>query len=336
MLMPEEWAFLVCDCRCCGDTLDSTRKHHTSLFVVWLQKCGMDKEYIIFKEDGLFGAKNQREEIIILPQYIEMQPFNCGLSLVRNHHYQYAYIDINNKPVIPFGKYTWCDPQFTCGFARVMKYHYLGETNKWGIIDTLGNIVVPLKYDKIWAMKEEFLFSLKAFLDDKEERINLHRLGYKVIFDGLNYICTYSIKAFKELVHCEKLYVKIHPNTRQLFFTYGANMGLISLKGIPKEPVISIVANSSGKVFPLLMEKSDIGKITLSPEKAVFTGLISRATVRKTYFSDYESDEINDTDIWSDSYGDEQAYYDGWSREEIESGLADAFEGEKSNYWNID
>ena len=209
----------------------------------------MDKEYIIFQEDGLFGAKNQRGEIIIPPQYMEMQLFSCGLSLVRNHQYQYAYIDINNKQVIPFGKYSWCDPQFTCGFSRVMEYFYLEEKNKWGIIDTLGNIVVPLIYDKIWAIREEYLFSLRAFLGDKEERINLHLLGNKVIFDGLTYICTYSVEAFKELVHCKKLYVKVQPNTRQLYFTFGANIGFVSLKGMPKKPVISIVANSSGKIF---------------------------------------------------------------------------------------
>ena len=124
------------------------------LFVVWLQKGSMDKEYIIFQEDGLFGAKDQKGKVIIPPQYMEMQPFSCGLSLVRNHQYQYAYIDINNKQVIPFGKYSWCDPQFTCGYARVMEYHYLEEKNLWGIIDTLGSIVAPLKYDKIWAIKE--------------------------------------------------------------------------------------------------------------------------------------------------------------------------------------
>ena len=296
----------------------------------------MDKEYIIFQEDGLFGVKNQRGEVIISPQYMEMQPFSCGLSLVRNHQYQYAYIDINNNQVIPFGKYSWCDPQFTCGFSRVMEYHYLEEKNKWGIIDTLGDIVVPLKYDKIWAIKEEFLFSLKAFLGDKEERINLHLLSNKVIFDGLAYICTYSVEAFKELVHCEKLYVKAQPKTRQLYFTYGANIGFVSLKEIPKEPVISIVANSSGKIFPLLMEKSDIGKTTLFPAKAVSKRTISKTTSHKPSFWDYESEKMNDADDWSDPYGDEQAYYGGWSREDVESGLADAFEGDKSHYWNID
>lgn len=289
----------------------------------------MDKDYIIFQEDGLLGAKNQKGEVVIPPQYMEMQPFSCGLSLVRNHQYQYAYIDINNNQVIPFGKYSWCDPQFTCGFSRVMECHYLEK--KWGIIDTLGNIVVPLKYDRIWTIKEEYLFSLKAFLGDKEEKINLHQLNNKVIFDGLAYICTYSVEAFKELVHCEILYVKVQPNTKQLYFTYGANIGFVSLKGIPKEPVISIVANSSGKIFPLLMEKSDIGKTTLfpakAPAKAVSKRTISKTESHKTSFWDYESEKMNDADNWSDPYGDEQAYYGGWSREDVESGLADAFEG---------
>ena len=45
---------------------------------------------------------------------------------------------------------------------------------------------------------------------------------------------------------------------------------------------------------------------------------------------------MNDADNLSDSYGDEQAYYGGWSREDVESGLADAFEGDESNYWTTD
>lgn len=288
----------------------------------------MDKECIIFQKDGLYGAKNQRGEVFIQPQYVEMQPFSCGLSLVRNYQNQYAYIDVNNKQVIPFGKYSWCDPQFTCGFSRVMEYHYLEEKSKWGIIDTLGNIVVPLEYDKIWAIKEEYLFSIKAFIDNKEERLNLHQLGNKVILDGLTYICTYSVEAFKELVHCDRLYVRAYPNTKQLYFTYGANIGFVSLKGIPKEPVISIVANSSGKIFPLLMEKSDRGRTALSPVKAASKKNVSKATSHKTSFWDYESEKMNDVDNWSDSYGDEQAYYGGWSREESECGLADAYEGD--------
>ena len=271
----------------------------------------MDKDYIIFQEDGLFGAKNQRGEVVIPPQYMEMQPFCCGLSLVRNHQYQYAYIDIANRQVIPFGKYSWCDPQFTCGFSRVMEYHYLEEKNLWGIIDTLGNIIVPLKYDKIWAIKEKYLFSIKAFIDDKEERLNLHQLANKVIFDGLNYICTYSVEAFKQLTNCATLYVKSLPNRNQLYFTYGCNIGYVALESIPKEPVISIVSNSSGKIFPLLMEKSNIGKTTLTlpcKKQRVFS---------KTSNRDYE------ITLWED-------------KEDWEGQRLDAFEGDDSNYWNIE
>ena len=44
----------------------------------------MDKKLIIFQENGLFGVKNSKGEVIISPQYMEMYPFSCGLSLVRN------------------------------------------------------------------------------------------------------------------------------------------------------------------------------------------------------------------------------------------------------------
>ena len=52
----------------------------------------------------------------------------------------------------------------------------------------------------------------------------------------------------------------------------------------------------------------------------------SKIAFHKTSFWDYESEKMNDVDNWSDPYGDEQAYYGGWSREDVESGLADAYE----------
>lgn len=289
----------------------------------------------IFQENGLFGAKNQNGIVAIPPQYMEMQPFSCGLSLVRNHQYQYAYINKDNNQVVPFGIYKWCDPLFVCGFARVVKYDSFSEKEKWGIIDTLGNIVVPLKYDKIWVIKEEYIFSIKAFIDGKEEILNLHQLTSKVIFDGLTYICTYSVEAFKELTNCGTLYVKAFQNTNQLYFTYGCNMGFVALTSTSQEPVISIVANSSGKIFPLLMEKSDIGKTTLPIARVKPKKNISfKRRSRKTSFWNYEEEKMNDADNWSDPYGDEQAYYGGWSREDVESGLADAYDGDLDARWN--
>jgi len=290
----------------------------------------MDNDLLIFKENNLFGLKNQKEEILIPPQYIEMQPFSCGLSLVRNSHYQYAYINTANKQVVSFGKYSWCDPQFVCGYARVK------SKDKWGIIDTLGNIVVPLEYDKIWPIREDYIFSIKAFIGDDEHDINLKEFATDTILDGLKYIKTYAIEEFKTIFNCSKLNVKSYSQNNQLYFTYGCNIGQVAISLNPKSPVVAIVTNSSGNVFPLLMESEDIGKTYLS--KPTYTP--PKKTTRqyhskKTSFLDYETEKMNDTDNWSDPYGYEQDYYDGWNREDVDSGLADAFEGDESNYWNI-
>lgn len=45
---------------------------------------------------------------------------------------------------------------------------------------------------------------------------------------------------------------------------------------------------------------------------------------------------VTDADNWSDPYGDEKDFYDGWNREEVENGLADAYEGDADVRWNYD
>lgn len=287
----------------------------------------MGKEYIIFQERELFGVRTLEGNVIITPQYIEMHPFWCGLAMVRNTAYQYAYIDTSNRQVIPFGLYSWCDPTFTCGFARVLM------DGKWGIIDTMGNIIVPIKYDKIWTLNEDYLYSVKAFINDNEERLNLHRLTNMVILDGLQYIKIYSIDELKELTNCGKLIVKSDKQSHELFFTYGSNIGKVALEGIPHEPIIAIVSNSHGNIFPLLMEKKDVGCSSFMKNKIKSTlKVISNNNEYKSCSS--KVNHMYDADNRSDLYGYEQDYYDGWNREDIESGLADAYENDQSARWN--
>lgn len=283
-------------------------------------------------DNGLYGAKNCKGDIVVPFLYKEMYPFSCGLSMVRNQNYGYAYINQYNQQVIPFGKYSWCDGQFVCGYARVVKYDVLEEKNKWGIIDTKGNIIIPLEYDKIWALKEGYLHEVKAIKGEEELKINLALIAAKsgVLFDGLSYIATYTIEEFKTKFHCSRIDVKKGRNNK-LYFCYGCNIGFVALKGMSQNPVISIVVNSAGKVFPLLHAKEDIGKTS-------FEGYIKLNTSKqshkkyydKTSFRDYENEKMNDYGNWSDPYGDEQAYYNGWSREDVESGLADAYENDLS------
>ena len=145
----------------------------------------MRKEQLlnIYEDNGLYGAKDQNGQIVITAQYTKMYPFSCGLSLVRNSQYQYAYIDCDNNIVIPFGVYSWCEPGFVCGYARVLK-------DKWGIINTRGDLIIPLKYDKIWALKEEHLCSIKAYDGEQEESINLLKLtSNNMLLDDSNIFC---------------------------------------------------------------------------------------------------------------------------------------------------
>ena len=99
----------------------------------------------IFQQNGLYGLKNDCGEVIISPQYREFYPFSCGLACVRDVKYQYAYIDINNIAIVPFGKYIWIDPQFIGGYARVKT----SDNKYWGVIDTTGKIAVIPNLDYI-------------------------------------------------------------------------------------------------------------------------------------------------------------------------------------------
>lgn len=55
----------------------------------------------------------------------------------------YAIFDIEGKEIVPLGKYQWLD-FFDRGLARVTR------KKKWGLINTAGEEVQPLIYDKIW------------------------------------------------------------------------------------------------------------------------------------------------------------------------------------------
>lgn len=82
----------------------------------------------------------------------------------------------------------------------------------------------------------------------------------------------------------------------------------------------------------LLTEKCDVGKTSFPPSSIEINddsnkkGKKLASNYHKTSFWDYENEKMNDYDNWSDPFGDERAFYDGWSREDVESGLADAYE----------
>lgn len=83
----------------------------------------------------------------------------------------YGVITMDGKIVVPFGKYDLIE-EFCLGVTRVK----IGkETNglkdsgcKWGIIDKMGNELVPVIYDDIWNYKKD-PYDILRLIKDKEQ-----------------------------------------------------------------------------------------------------------------------------------------------------------------------
>lgn len=81
---------------------------------------------------------------------------------------------------------------------------------------------------------------------------------------NLEYIKTYTPEQFMHEKLVKKIDIKKAPETGKLFFTFGAETGAVSSKGIPEHPMISYVKgeptekNPSGE-FYLMHEESQGG-----------------------------------------------------------------------------
>ena len=90
---------------------------------------------------------------------------------------------------------------------------------------------------------------------------------------------------------------------------------------MPKEDIsVSFVLNAQGKVFPLLHLTKDTGNSSLRKSLCEIKKKVIVPKQREYFrWADEEAwDELDDNN--------------GWSRDEIESCLADAFEGDYENY----
>lgn len=95
-----------------------------------------------------WGLLNGNGEFILEPEYKQIGVSDDSRILTIQHmDGQYEVISVDGRVIIPKGKYAWID-SFDGGLSRV----YVGDCDKkiWGIIDSRGNIVLPLKYSNIW------------------------------------------------------------------------------------------------------------------------------------------------------------------------------------------
>lgn len=77
---------------------------------------------------------------------------------------------------------------------------------------------------------------------------------------NLQFLETLTVEQFKSRMLVSHIDVKQNPKTGSIFFSYGAKVGAVSLKGIPQHPMFSLVKgeptseNPSGE-FWLLHEE---------------------------------------------------------------------------------
>lgn len=75
--------------------------------------------------------------------------------------------------------------------------------------------------------------------------------------EGLKFLRTLTVEQFKALMLVKSIKVKKSPKTGSLFFTYGGEVGAVSLKGIPTNPMLSEVIGNDGTSFWMLHEEGN-------------------------------------------------------------------------------
>lgn len=80
----------------------------------------------------------------------------------------------------------------------------------------------------------------------------------------LKFISTQTVEQFKKAQGVDSIKVRQNPHTSKLFFTFGAQTGAVSAKGIPTNPMISEVSGEDGICFFLLHEEGQGGAPVLA------------------------------------------------------------------------
>ena len=96
----------------------------------------------------------------------------CGLrTILKDGHYY--VVDHNNNYIVPPGKYDYIDGFDKCGLARVkidgkedLNDSEKSTYDKWGLIDSKGDEVLPLEYSEIWSFYNKNRKSTKVWKGD--------------------------------------------------------------------------------------------------------------------------------------------------------------------------
>lgn len=124
--------------------------------------------FTIFTENDKSGIKNQAGDIVIQPRYDDIDKFELRristLVKVRLHN-KHGVIDKKQGKEIIAPQYDDIRATSALGIIAL-------KDGKWGVIDTLNNVIVPFEYEKTWIYDENGMMCVQknnkhGFIDRK-------------------------------------------------------------------------------------------------------------------------------------------------------------------------
>jgi len=130
---------------------------------------------VILKKDGKFGIANASGKLIAAPSYDNIRPYfdkywvkkngRLGMINARTGRViapcEYDFLNLFNYD----GNQTWD------GFRS--PYVFAGKRGQMGLIDTLGNIKLPVIYDHVWYSRGEYQISLHGQQGVLDKNLNV-------------------------------------------------------------------------------------------------------------------------------------------------------------------
>jgi len=169
------------------------------------------KQLTDFIYDEIYGTANNFD-------YFNEKYLFKGLLLVRKGN-QFRYLNRDLKIIADFGYYSKAEPISEYGFAIVKK------ENCYGIIDSIGKIVIPFEYSLIEHPRQQY----QGFYDE----FYVKKAGkYGILNEMAELISDISYDSF------ERDYCKIKDSTQVIFISKkGKRFGIINLIGKITLPV---------------------------------------------------------------------------------------------------
>lgn len=261
-----------------------------------------DNRYLIpFVKDTKIGFVSRNAEIVIPAQYdYALDDFYHEKSIVRvGNTYAKAYNRQTSEPA------TYC-------------------RNLYGLLKSNGEYLLPIDFEDIIMPRFSNAITIHSF-----------NKGYAVVNFKGEYIIPFGVYNYIDGFDRGYARIKIGGSTNgdsknDCYWGIIDHIGNIILE--PKYINIWNFYNKSLE-YTNVVDKDNIFEFHFNDGKLRNTGYhkLHNDQIRRE-LEEYRSlkNESESIGNWSDPYGNEQAYYNGWSREDVESGLADAYENDLS------